>query len=129
MDPLKQVPTWRNRRGGEKSISKNLDRCLILENLIRNYLILQATVEMGGNSDHPPIVLTIISSEEKPFTPFKLKPRWLVEKEYRNLILVAWEPLEEVQNHSLMQQFVDNLDKVKRISKEWDENLRKRQQV
>ena len=126
--PLKPVPTWRNKREGEKAISKRLDRFLISENLIRDDLIMQSTVETGGNSEHRPIVLTVRTSEVKPPSPFKFKPQWLAEEEYQNMILEAWEPLQEVQNHSLMQQFADNLDRAKRILKEWDEKYRKRQE-
>ena len=36
--------------------------------------------------------------------------------------------MQEVQNHSLMQQFAENLAKAKRISKYWDEKYRRRQQ-
>ena len=59
-------------------------------------------VETGGNSYHCPIVLTIKTLEVKPHAPFKFKPQWLGEEEYRDLILESWEPLEEAQNHSLM---------------------------
>ena len=85
-------------------------------------------VETGGNSYHCPIVLQIKTPEVKPPAPFKLKPQWLEEEEYRDLILGAWEPLQETQNHSLMQQFADNLARAKKISKEWDEKFRRRQQ-
>ena len=89
---------------------------------------MQDMVETSGDSDHFPIVLTIKTPEVKPPAPFKLKPQWLEEEEYRDLILGAWEPLQETQNHSLMQQFADNLARAKKISKEWDEKFRRRQQ-
>ena len=66
--------------------------------------------------------------EVKPPSPIKFKPQRLAEDEYRNLILEAWEPLHEAKNHSLVQQFADNLARAKKISKEWDEKFRKIQQ-
>ena len=70
-----------------------MDRFLVSANLIKDDLILKSEVETGGNSDHLPIVLTIKSPEVKPPSPFKFKPQWLEEEEFRNLIKEAWNPL------------------------------------
>ena len=70
------------QKGGDKAISKRMDRFLISKNLIRDDLILQAVVEMGGNSNHQPIVLTVRTPEVKPPSPFKFKPQWMDEGEY-----------------------------------------------
>ena len=69
------------QKGGDKAISKRMDRFLISKNLIRDDLILQSKVEIGGKSDHLPIALTLRPSEVKPPSPFKFKPQWL-EEEY-----------------------------------------------
>ena len=53
----------------------------------------------------------------------------MVEEYYKTLILNAWKPLQEVQSPSLMQQFADNLVRMKRISKEWGKNFLARQQT
>ena len=66
--------------------------------------------------------------EVKPPSPFKFKPQWSTEEEYKTLVLEAWKPLQKVHNHFLMHQFADNLARVKRISKDWDGKFRKRQQ-
>ena len=76
------MPTSRNKSGGEQVVSKRIDRYLIAQNLISDDLIMQATVEMGGNSNHRPIVLTVRTPEVKPPSPFMFKPQWLVEEEY-----------------------------------------------
>ena len=73
------MPTWRNKRIGDQAVSKILDRFLVSENLISSDLILKASVEIGGNSDHCPIVLSIKTPEVKPPAPFKFKPQWLEE--------------------------------------------------
>ena len=87
--PIKHMPTWRNRRSGDQAVSKRLDRFLVSDSLIGSDLILKATVETKGISDHFPIVLTIENPEFKPPVPFKFKPQWLEEEEYRNLIQEA----------------------------------------
>ena len=94
--PLKLEPTWRNKRGGDKAISKRLDRFMVAKNLVNEQLILQSMVEIGGNSDHPPIVLKIRVPEEKPPSPFKFNPQWLEEEDDKTLILKAGKPLREV---------------------------------
>ena len=68
--PIKISPTWRNKRSGDHAVSKRLDKFLVLENLIGINLIIKASVEIGGNSNHNPIVLTINTPIKKPPPPF-----------------------------------------------------------
>ena len=126
--PVKIWPTWRNKRSGDQAVSKRLDRFLVLEYLISSNLILKASVEIGGTSYHCHIVLSVKTLEVKIPAPFKFKPQWLEEEEYCNLIRKAWVPLLIVLNHSWMQQFMENLERVKNISKDWDENYRRMHQ-
>ena len=72
--PLKIMPTWRNKRSGDQAVLKRLDRFLVSKNLISSDLILKASVETGGNSDHCPIVLSIKTPKVNPPAPFKFKP-------------------------------------------------------
>ena len=75
--PIKHFPTWRNKRSGDQAVSKRMDRFLVSDSLIGRDLILKASVETGGNSDHSPIVLIIKSPESKILSPFNFTPHWL----------------------------------------------------
>ena len=59
LQPMKLTPTWRNNRCGEQAISKRLDIFLILENLLSGSLIVKTWAEVGGLSDHLPILLQL----------------------------------------------------------------------
>ena len=75
---LKLDPTWRNKRGGDKAISKRLDHFMVEEKLLNGNLILKSIIEIGGNSDHRPVSLII--------SPHKRKP-----KLSSNLTLYGWK--------------------------------------
>ena len=42
--PIKHMPTWRNRRSGDQTVSKRIDRFLVSDSLIWSDLILNASV-------------------------------------------------------------------------------------
>ena len=42
------------------------------------------------------------------------------DDEYKYQIISAWKPIRSSPNHTVMQQFVENLARAKKISKEWD---------
>ena len=73
---LKLTPTWRNNRCGEQAISKRLDRFLILGSLI-----VKTWVEVGGLSNHLPILLQLQGLERKPIALFKFNPSWIQEED------------------------------------------------
>ena len=61
--PNQIEPTWRNKRVGEKEISKRLDRILLSEELMQDELVFKIEVESGGLSYHRPITLSITKPE------------------------------------------------------------------
>ena len=82
-------------------------------------MIIRTWVEVGGMSDHLPVFLQIQNPEIKPMAPFKFNPAWLMEEDYRKLIGNLLRPLEENANFSYMKRIVENLHKVKRVTKPW----------
>ena len=119
LQPIHLEPTWRNKRAGEHALSKHLDIFLIAEDLIRDDLIYKSEVESGGLSDHRPITLSISIPEENPPVPFKFNPNWLDDEEYRKLVKENWKPIDLQPTEGYMQQMVNNLSKINKISKEW----------
>ena len=67
---LKLMPTWRNNKSGDQAISKRLDRFMLSENLLSGSLIIRTWVEVGGLSDHLPVLLQIQNPQIKPAPPF-----------------------------------------------------------
>ena len=102
---------------------------MVGENLLNVNLTLRSTIETGGNSDHRPISLIVRLLDKKPLTPLKFNPLWLEEDEYRAQIQIAWKPLRSSPNHSVMQQFIENLTRENKISKEWDKKHQSFSQV
>ena len=90
---------------------------MISENLINDQLNVQSIIETGGISDHRLICLKIKVPKKNPPTPFNINPLWFSEEDYKTLILEAWQPLTETSNHSYMQQFHDNMVKMKKYPK------------
>jgi hypothetical protein len=60
-EPSKLSPTWRNERKGVNCIAKNLYHFLISEEIIRGSWNIKYWVEVGGLSDHLPILLKLDS--------------------------------------------------------------------
>jgi endonuclease/exonuclease/phosphatase family metal-dependent hydrolase len=58
--PTELVPTWRNGRMGESSISKRLDRFFVAEDLIGPTMRYRSWVESTFISDHAPIFYNLI---------------------------------------------------------------------
>ena len=64
------IPTWSNRHIGPESICKRLDRLLLLANFLDNDFLFKQWNVCGGDSDHQPIYLQILSSIPKARCPF-----------------------------------------------------------
>jgi exonuclease III len=131
VQPTKLVPTWRNNRKQEAAVAKRLDRFLVSDSLMIGPIRIRSWVETGGTSDHRPVVLSLDPPEIKPPTPFKFNPAWLEEEDYKIMFQSVWTPLVNSQSRSFMQQWADNLSKVKKATKSWatDYNKCKQQQL
>ena len=74
-------------------------------------------VEVGGLSDHLPILLQLQSLEPKLVALFKFNPSWIQEDDYRKLVVDTWNPLEDIPNVSYMKQFAKNIQRTKKEKK------------
>jgi hypothetical protein len=83
---MKVTPTWRNARRGREGISKRLDCFLIAETLFNHHLGITSWVDIGGLSDHLPILLKLESEDWKPPSPIKFNHTWLNNPEFRELV-------------------------------------------
>ena len=72
-----------------------LDRFFISKNFLLGSLIVKTWVEVGGLSDHLPIILQLESPKSKSANMFKFNPTWLVDDEFNSLVKSLWVLLQE----------------------------------
>jgi hypothetical protein len=106
---VKLSPTWRNFRTGDEEVAKILDPFLVSEALLDLGSSFKAVVEVGGILDHLPISLHWSSGFESPPSPLKFCQTWLVEEDFKNLVLSTWVKLSPLNLVPLMAQFAANL--------------------
>jgi hypothetical protein len=92
--PKKLSHTWCNGRQGKDMVAKTLYRFLIYEDLIDIPFFFKSHVELGEISDHMPIVLEVTKFGTRSPTPMKFKKEWLIEEDYKKLVMESWSPLE-----------------------------------
>jgi hypothetical protein len=74
LDPIKLMPTWRNKRIGERQGEKRIDRFLLSDKLMDKSLHFRQWIGEGGDSNHFPIFLEVAGGSKKPASPFKFNP-------------------------------------------------------
>jgi len=107
-----------NGRKGLVLVAKRLDCFLILKDLAEGSYTLKTKVLVGGILDHMSISFEVASKGLKP-PPFKLNQRWVKEENYKKLIQSIWKPIEDNVEKSHIEQFVENMDRVKKESIIW----------
>ena len=90
MVPVKIKPTWGNKKVGEASMEKRLDKFLIVEGMRDDICRIKQWVNYGEDSYHFLIVLEMAKSGSKPTSPFKFNPNKLHEEDYIKLVLYMW---------------------------------------
>ena len=110
------IPTWSNQRIGPESICKRLDRLLLLVNFLDSDFLLKQWNGCGGDSDHQPVYLQILSSNPKAHCPFKFNACWLKNNELVALLKASWVVFDALSKVSPASQFVTNLKRLKEIS-------------
>ena len=80
------VPTWSNKRVGNENICKRLDRLLVSVDFLDLDLHLRQWVGCGGDSDHQPAFLQLLSNNPKPRSPFKFNAHWLLNEDFVALL-------------------------------------------
>jgi hypothetical protein len=87
----KVVSTWCNGRLGYESVSKRLDRFLVLEDLLLEVRLYRTWVEYPYVSDHAPIFLQMENTIIQKSFPFKFHAQWLAEKYFKDMIYKLWK--------------------------------------
>ena len=88
--PLDSIPNWSNRRIGPKSICKRVDKLLLSTDFLDSDFLLKQWIGCGGDCDHQPIFLQILSSTTKAHCPFKFNSCWLENNELVALLKYSW---------------------------------------
>jgi len=57
----------------------------VAERVMEKADIIKSWEGEGGASDHLPILLHIMKDENKPLGPFKFKPKWMVNEDFKSL--------------------------------------------
>lgn len=120
----KLLPTWRNRRAGDRYIAKRLDIFLVEDHLVELMEKIRQWVENCGDSDHNPILLEIANRGEKPPSPFKFNRDWLNLEDFKKLIKDLWIAYNPECHRSTVIHFVENLGRIKQATKKWAHDKR-----
>jgi hypothetical protein len=87
LEPKKLSHTWSNGRKGTGLVEKRLDCFMIYEGLIEKNWSISSRVDIGGISNHLPIVLEVLNSDSTRSFPIKFNQDWLKEEEYRKMVM------------------------------------------
>jgi hypothetical protein len=107
------VPTWRNGRRGNTSISKRLDRFLVVEDLIEGVSRYKLWVDFPYFLDHTHVLLRLDRLTLPTTYPFKFNASWLQEEEVRSLVNEVWKDLVLSVERDAQQRFVNKLKVLK----------------
>ena len=88
--PVETILTWRNGRSGTDSISKCLDRVIVLKNLLTDVGRFRSWVDLPFVLDHAPVVVQFDFQPYPMAYPFKLNPSWLNEADSTPIVCDVW---------------------------------------
>ena len=114
--PMVSLPTLSNRRVSPESICKRLDWLLISADFLDSEFLFKQWIGCGGDSDHQPIYLQILTSTPKAHCPFKFNACWLENNELVALLKASWVVFDALSEVSPASQFDANLKRLKEIS-------------
>ena len=110
IDPSVMLPTRSNRRVGDDSICKRLDRLLGFADLLDHDYLFCQWVGCGGDSDHNPIFLQVLNKGLKDRSPFKFNDHWLTDENLVCLLKDTWVVYNDNLFESPTSQFSTNLN-------------------
>jgi hypothetical protein len=125
--PTELVPTWRNGRIGESSISKRLDRFYMHEDLMGPELRYRSWVEPTYISDHSPILLQLDLGIPKTRHSFKFNPVWLKDGTFVDLTREVWLDQRFDLIVGSQRRLVEKLSLLKNRVKSWLKEKLKRE--
>ena len=111
---LKHLPswgsffTWTNGRFGNENVALHLDRAVCNEALINFWRNSSCTALVRHQSDHNPLLLSLIFSTVKHATPFKFFKVWTSHGDCRQLVLDNWAKCVRGQGMSRLQAKLRN---------------------
>eukprot|EP00253_Pinus_taeda_P034418 PITA_34418 len=111
----KILPTWRNRRIGEATLARKLDRFIMKGTMFQQLHLYKQWVGSGGISDHYPIYLELSGPTKKPKAPFKFNHGWLQDPSYIKPVKEYWTQNPIDQADSLSKGFCMNLSQLKHM--------------
>ena len=79
-------PTWFNRTTRVETITKRMTKFLLFGEILRKMERCRSWREIGGGSNHLPILLQMDKGERKPTNSFKFNHHWLQDHNFVNLI-------------------------------------------
>ena len=82
-------------------------------------LHLHQWVGCGGDSDHQPVFLQILSNNPKLRSPFKFNAHWLLNEDFVDLLKASWIVYVDNILVSVVSHFVANLKIIKDVSISW----------
>ena len=80
------LPTWSNHRVGCQNICKRLDRFLLSSDFLDYDLHLRQWIGSGGDSDHNPVFMQVMSNDIRLGSPFKFNATWLEDEDFVSLL-------------------------------------------
>eukprot|EP00253_Pinus_taeda_P003996 PITA_03996 len=115
----KPLSTWRNRRVGEASLARRLERFIMKRPLLQQLHHYKQRVGTGGILDHSPIYLKILGPHHKLKAPFKFNHVWLQDPTYVRMVSDFWVANPIDRSDSMEKGFCFNLSKLKHLSINW----------
>ncbi|KAF5201511.1 Exo_endo_phos domain-containing protein [Thalictrum thalictroides] len=82
--------TWSNRHEGIERIMCKLDRSLVNLQWCNTFNDVEGYFPPPGVSDHSPIILKWLSTDDKAQPPFRFFNHWVDHAEFRDIVLEAW---------------------------------------
>ena len=112
--------TWTNSRFGNDNVALRLDRAVCNEAWINFWRYSSCTALVRHQSDHNPLLLSLIFSTVKHATPFKFFKVWTSHDDCHQLVLDNWAKCVRSQGMSRLQAKLRNL---KNAFKVWNRNV------
>jgi hypothetical protein len=120
--PTDPLPTWKNGRAGDESISKRLDRFYIAEEVLASSQKYMSWVQLPILSDHAPIYLELEHGFPKVSYPFKFNLGWIGEAGFATMVEETWQDAVFSSILDAQMRLVENLTKLKSCVKIWAKN-------
>lgn len=90
LEPYDLKPTWFNNSVGDAMVAKNIHRFLLHSQLLTDGGRVHSKINKTHLSNQFPIFFEIAEESDKLGVPFKLNLAWVLEEDFKQLILSKW---------------------------------------